>query len=491
MSVVRLPRLTPEEACKFVSARLVQLGLPRACLTEAAWAQLIAHCRGVPRLLLGVLGLALFVASEEHAACVTGSHVEEAVQARGGSPEAVAAKPTQDELDFSEERLPAVVPGAKGTSTDTGLDLVGRPPPAGRIPPRVVAGLYLAMVVAAYAVPTAAWLTWSMHRHRDKLAASDIEAPAMVVAQMSLATHAGTEQVAAVAGTTARAGAPAVETGSVRQGTAGVESPAQSASPAPVIVARGPDNAALENTAPESEAPATAIVAMASPPSGELPPATPPTPTGHDGVPPSPPLGPVLSEGLPSAPGRSATSTDASGTGQLGASVGIADRSDLDAKIEHRPPRAAAPAPEGHRVQTQTKELSDRSGPASWHETGGHVQAAQNPYHKVPMAGHQALPPGPLPRAIFVQRPTIIHMSLPVRQLLSARQALAESNSSAARGLLEAAQTTIVFEAGAAPGRSGIAVGQITNALSLLNSGSTMRALYYLDRAILALQPTS
>ncbi|MGH7154760.1 MAG: ATP-binding protein [Acetobacteraceae bacterium] len=90
-TVIRLAPLSPDEACAFLAERLAQLELPVTCLTEGAWAALVVHGRGVPRLLIGLLGLALFVAAEACAEQVTGGHVEQAVAMRTGSVDAAEA----------------------------------------------------------------------------------------------------------------------------------------------------------------------------------------------------------------------------------------------------------------------------------------------------------------------------------------------------------------------------------------------------------------
>lgn len=492
ISVVHLPRLSSEEACKFVAARLAQLGLPKGCLTEAAWTQLIAHGRGVPRLLVGILGFALFLARIDSATCVTGSHVEEAVDARGGSSgEVIAAEPVSEQLDFAEERAPAVVPRTKGSSTDTALDVTAWPPPAaGRMPSGLVVGLYLTAIVAMYAAPIAAWLTWSTHRHAGGTSTLNLRAPAMVVAQMSQPLPAGTEQLMAVPGTAAGSAFPTARPRSAERDTAGADGLAGSTSLAPTVIAKLPDNAAPGNTTPQNEALTAATGATTNPPSGELPPAISRAPAEHVGDLALPPPEPVWSENAPSASARGATSAgDASVADQRDASAGIPEHSTLDARSERRTQDASTTVPEWHRAQSQTKELSDRFAQTTLHVAM--AQTAQRPNREVPAAGHQALEPTRVPRVAFTRRPTVVHMSLPVQQLLSARRALVENHSSVARGLLEAAQTTIVFEADVAPERSGAAAGQIADALSLLNAGSTVGALPHLNRAIIAIQPTS
>jgi hypothetical protein len=91
----------------------------------------------------------------------------------------------------------------------------------------------------------------------------------------------------------------------------------------------------------------------------------------------------------------------------------------------------------------------------------------------------------------ILRQTTAREMPVTLRQLLLARKALAENNAPEARGLLEVAQTSIVFGAvHVTSEHAGIAVAQITEALSMLNSGDPVRALPYLNRAITAMQPS-
>ena len=173
VTVVRLSPLSPDGARAFLVERLAQLGLPNGCLTEAAWTQLIASGRGVPRLLLTLLGLALFVAGEEQSEQVTDAHVEEAVETKGGRTGATAepghteANPTQwsiGETTFKEE----------GRSADTALDWLSEAPPH-RWRNRVAATAF----AAAYLVVVATLLAWG-HRQMNERTASGADASKVV-----------------------------------------------------------------------------------------------------------------------------------------------------------------------------------------------------------------------------------------------------------------------------------------------------------------------
>ena len=101
-TIVPLAALSPDEAFAFLAERLAQLGLPMTCLTETAWAQLIKHGNGVPRLLFALLKLTLLIAAEKHAARATGVHVKLAVEVRDGIAEGTDVESTPTNPDFAE-----------------------------------------------------------------------------------------------------------------------------------------------------------------------------------------------------------------------------------------------------------------------------------------------------------------------------------------------------------------------------------------------------
>ena len=110
VTIVRLASLSADHACAFLAERLTQLGLPMACLTEAAWTGLVAHARGVPRLLIALLGLSLFIAGEGGASQVTGTHVERAVAVRSGAVASEKIEPVRANTDPAK-RGPAFLSG--------------------------------------------------------------------------------------------------------------------------------------------------------------------------------------------------------------------------------------------------------------------------------------------------------------------------------------------------------------------------------------------
>ncbi|HSU07309.1 MAG TPA: hypothetical protein VLI93_17230, partial [Acetobacteraceae bacterium] len=147
--VIQLTALSPDEACAFVAEQLTQLGLPLSCLTEAAWARLIAHGGGVPRLLVALLKLTLFVAAEEHAERVTGAHVEAAVEVRGGSAVVAKAGPVAVESAIKYDEITEFAP-AQGASADARVDRVAEAPRRGYS--RVAGGGLIAACLLSAAV---------------------------------------------------------------------------------------------------------------------------------------------------------------------------------------------------------------------------------------------------------------------------------------------------------------------------------------------------
>ncbi len=125
ITVVPLPALSPEESYTFLAERLVQQGLPVTCLTEAAWAQLIKHGEGIPRLLLSLLNLTLLIATEKEAEHATEVDVELAAEVRNGNGGGAESEPIPAIPDFAEPdpATPILVPE---TSNSTGTD-VGKP----------------------------------------------------------------------------------------------------------------------------------------------------------------------------------------------------------------------------------------------------------------------------------------------------------------------------------------------------------------------------
>ena len=76
------------------------------------------------------------------------------------------------------------------------------------------------------------------------------------------------------------------------------------------------------------------------------------------------------------------------------------------------------------------------------------------------------------------------------QQLVLARAALINKNQYAARGLMEEAQTLIVFQPASNRARlSTVAASQLTEALVMLGNGNDAAALQCLNQAIAAIRP--
>ncbi len=171
--VVSLPPLTDQEASSFLSAWMDEFGLPVDCLTPDAWERLIAQCCGVPRLLVSLLKLALFVGADESAPRVRLEHVETAIAVQGGSAEtnlaaisgvadqdgvhdAAVDRPAtpEDELDIPVPHLAPLVSEARASAPDE--PLVHRVRTGGWI---IACALCLAALVLA--------LVWGHRWHRN------------------------------------------------------------------------------------------------------------------------------------------------------------------------------------------------------------------------------------------------------------------------------------------------------------------------------------
>lgn len=205
----------------------------------------------------------------------------------------------------------------------------------------------------------------------------------------------------------------------------------------------------------------------------------------------------------PALPDRRARGWDARGSDQrdnVTTALTRAPLTKLEAQIAHNTSDVAVPALKRAKLQSQIDNSPNKLAEATRRRAELPERVAQTespivaPYHATPTSAHQVLRrwryrelPAMLPRTATRESPPS-----PKQQLLSARKALADNDSLEARGLLEAAQTSIVFSArNASPERASIATRQITDALSMLNSGDTVSAQTYLDRAITTMQPAS
>ncbi len=154
VTVVRLTPLSPYEARVFLIQRLSQVLLPGESLTEAACMRLIAYGRGVPRLLLTLLRLALLLAGEEHAERVTEVHVKQALEAQSGSAEPSTAEPAHADANVAPRDPPELPANPEDTSAETALAWISK------TPDRRSNGAVATALVIAYSVVVVGLLTW-------------------------------------------------------------------------------------------------------------------------------------------------------------------------------------------------------------------------------------------------------------------------------------------------------------------------------------------
>jgi type II secretory pathway predicted ATPase ExeA len=425
-TVVQLKPLSPNEARAFLVERLAQLGLPNACLTEGAWTRLIVHGRGVPRLLLILLGLALFVAGEEHAEQVADAHVEQAVEARDGGTDGRTLEPVGAEPVLVQCGVLEVPAEEEGPFSKAELDWIAAPPHLWRNRAAATA------VVAAYLVSTAALLIWGVHQQMRNFVVPAPDVSAITRVDLPPPMSVETGQVAAIALTPMKHAAPAAQ-----------EAAGQASK--------------LERSASLAVAPS-----------------------------------------LP--PDRSMARTGVSGTDQNAATIALATAqlSELDAKTAGRTRAVAMLGMEREKLPSQVNEPSYQQGETRRHlaEVRAEVAPAGKSMtasrYAIPTIAHQSLRPVPDPESRAMPPRTTTGASPSAeQQLLAARKALADDKSAEARGLLEAAQTSIVFApTDTVSVRASGATSQITDALSMLNAGDRVSALVHLDRAITAMRPT-
>jgi len=244
VTTVRLASLSADQACTFLAERLAQLGLPMACLTEAAWTGLVAHARGVPRLLIALLGLSLFIAGEGGASQVTGTHVERAVAVRSGGVASDKIGPVRANADPAG-RVPAFLSGDRAT------DRTGRRERERRRRTQAAAGLVAICLFAAGGL----LLTGGPQRAVDRTASLGSAAPPTV----------GTENAASIAANGRSAPHPPKEVGSAPTLPAGRVIP-----PAPASLPVAPAAARNGAAAPPTPAPAAVNDVALELPSGAV-----------------------------------------------------------------------------------------------------------------------------------------------------------------------------------------------------------------------------
>lgn len=208
---------------------------------------------------------------------------------------------------------------------------------------------------------------------------------------------------------------------------------------------------------------------------------------------------------VPAAPSPSARIAVPNTTPRIAASQPVAtlperaEPAGPDAQLAHN-----APAPVDHRpgqqdIQRQASQPSEQAPEASQHPDKVHEHMAQSESRMAAPVRHTAaaarLPVASSPAREPSSEPAVRSAqelrSVPQRLLL-ARAALVNRDQRAARGLMEQAQTLIMFQPiNGSPRLSTAATSQVTEALIMLSHGDDAGALERLNQLIEALRRTS
>jgi hypothetical protein len=173
--------------------------------------------------------------------------------------------------------------------------------------------------------------------------------------------------------------------------------------------------------------------------------------------------------------------------------------SDLQAKFAAKARYLAQLSAGQHDLQSQVNELSSQAAGAAQHLDELRARIAQTETlvvaqrHRMPSTerADSGAAPGRKPAQDLPPANVREKASIP-QQLVLARAALINRNQYAARGLMEEAQTSIVFEPANTGARlSTVAVSQLTEALVMLSNGNEAGALQCLNHAIAAMRPMS
>jgi uncharacterized protein YaaR (DUF327 family) len=132
-------------------------------------------------------------------------------------------------------------------------------------------------------------------------------------------------------------------------------------------------------------------------------------------------------------------------------------------------------------TQLAPRPASRKPGPGAGLARQSDVEPVENP-------SHPAAVQMPAPKA-----PSAASTAPAVAQLVSASRALQDNDAEGARGLLEAAETSVVFAPAAGTSRGdSIAAARITEALRMLDTGDRTRAVQCVEQALAAFEsPTS
>ncbi len=202
---------------------------------------------------------------------------------------------------------------------------------------------------------------------------------------------------------------------------------------------------------------------------------------------------------LAEAPTPNATRSPADQASATATAAAQARLTDLQAEFAAKARNLAQLSADRHSLQSQVNELSSQAAGAGQHldEVRTRIAQTETPMvaqrHRMPSADRAdngaaagRRPAPDMPPANVRERASV------PQQLVLARAALINKNPYAARGLMEEAQTLIVFQPANTRARlSTVAASQLTEALVMLGNGNDAAALQRLNQAIAAIRPMS
>jgi hypothetical protein len=202
---------------------------------------------------------------------------------------------------------------------------------------------------------------------------------------------------------------------------------------------------------------------------------------------------------LAEAPTLNATRPPADQASAAATAAAQVKLTDLQAEFAAKARYLAQLSADRHSLQSQVNELSSQAAGAGQHLDELRTRIAQAETlmvaqrHRTPSADRadSGAAPGRKPAQDVPPANVREKASVP-QQLVMARAALINKNQYAARGLMEEAQTLIVFQPANTRARlSTVAASQLTEALVMLGNGNDAGALQCLNQAIAAIRPMS
>jgi hypothetical protein len=202
---------------------------------------------------------------------------------------------------------------------------------------------------------------------------------------------------------------------------------------------------------------------------------------------------------LAEAPAPNTTRPPADQASAAAMATAQAKLSDLQTEFAAKTRYLAQLSADQHNLQSQVNELSGQAAGAGRHLDELRTRTAQTETqtvaqrHRMPSADRADSGAAPSRKpAPDVPPANVREKSSVPQQLVLARAALINKNQYAARGLMEQAQTLIVFQPANTRARlSTVAASQLTEALVMLGNGNDAAALQCLNQAIAAIRPMS